>query len=496
MRALKTAILTVLAIAAGGGCLSSQPPPPGQPYEPPPPAYNPPPDYNAPPSYPPDGAPPPNPDQGSYDQGYGDQPAPGPGGEIDVSFFYDSLAPYGEWVESADYGWVWVPRVQYGWRPYTDGHWIYTEDGWAWVANERWGWGPFHYGRWYDDDQYGWAWVPGPVWAPAWVSWQAGAGYVGWAPLPPRIGFRIGIGLELGGLDLRVAIPAHWYSFVPEHQILAPRVADVVVPPARNVTIIHNTINITNYTVVSNRVVNRGVPVEHVQQVIGRPIQPLRIASVPTPAAAHAVAGNQVTFFRPPVRTAQTAQAPPPIRSVRPETGGQPQPPQRSQPAPTRPSDNTQAQPPRTARPESAPGAAAQGPAAAAAVPRPPRYTPRETTAEQLNQRHQSEQQALQAYQQSERQRLQQLHQQDLASRQEQAQRDAAAKQHADELQALQSQHQHQQQALQGRQQRERQAVQSQPPAKQQQPPPQRKPPPPADKRPPQNPPPAGPPAG
>ena len=31
-----------------------------------------------------------------------------------------------------------------------------------------------------------WIWVPGIEWAPTWVTWRVGGGYIGWAPLPPR----------------------------------------------------------------------------------------------------------------------------------------------------------------------------------------------------------------------------------------------------------------------------------------------------------------------
>ena len=36
------------------------------------------------------------------------------GAQVDVGIFYDSLAPYGEWVEMPDYGWSWAPRVERG----------------------------------------------------------------------------------------------------------------------------------------------------------------------------------------------------------------------------------------------------------------------------------------------------------------------------------------------------------------------------------------------
>ncbi|PYQ68360.1 MAG: hypothetical protein DMF53_00340, partial [Acidobacteria bacterium] len=29
---------------------------------------------------------------------------------VDLGFFYDSLAPYGNWIQRPSYGWVWTPR--------------------------------------------------------------------------------------------------------------------------------------------------------------------------------------------------------------------------------------------------------------------------------------------------------------------------------------------------------------------------------------------------
>ena len=83
-----------------------------------------------------------------------------------------------------------------GWRPYTQGHWVDTDYGWTWISDEPWGWATYHYGRWLADQEYGWLWVPGNQWGPAWVSFQQGGGYVGWAPLPPAVGFQAGIGLQ------------------------------------------------------------------------------------------------------------------------------------------------------------------------------------------------------------------------------------------------------------------------------------------------------------
>ena len=113
---------------------------------------------------------PPPPDQGA--QAPPDQGAPPPGdqGDQGASFqtFYDNLGEQGNWVQTDDYGYVFQPNVSDpNWAPYTDGHWVYTDQGWAWVSDEPWGWATYHYGRWANIDGTGWVWVPGYRWAPA-----------------------------------------------------------------------------------------------------------------------------------------------------------------------------------------------------------------------------------------------------------------------------------------------------------------------------------------
>jgi Family of unknown function (DUF6600) len=101
--------------------------------------------------------------------------------------FYAPLASHGAWVEVGSYGRCWRPAgVAVRWHPYCDGHWVWTDCGWYWASDEPWGWACYHYGRWVYDPTYAWVWVPGIEWAPAWVSWRVGGGYIGWAPLPPH----------------------------------------------------------------------------------------------------------------------------------------------------------------------------------------------------------------------------------------------------------------------------------------------------------------------
>ena len=116
-----------------------------------------------------------------------------------------ALNGYGDWVASAQYGQVWRPiGISVGWRPYTRGRWMHRRAGWTWASDFPWGWVAFHYGRWVLDPQFGWVWIPGRTWGPAWVAWTYTDAYVGWAPLPP--------GVALGGAWIGT-VPDPWWCF-------------------------------------------------------------------------------------------------------------------------------------------------------------------------------------------------------------------------------------------------------------------------------------------
>lgn len=108
---------------------------------------------------------------------------------VTLELFEQELSPHGTWIVLEGYGRVWRPAARLvgtGFVPYsTGGHWVYTEDGWEFDSDWDWGWAPFHYGRWVRDVHHGWVWVPGYVWAPAWVEWRVSDRYIGWVPAPP-----------------------------------------------------------------------------------------------------------------------------------------------------------------------------------------------------------------------------------------------------------------------------------------------------------------------
>lgn len=115
-------------------------------------------------------------------------PAQAPRDGVLFEDFYAGLHPHGRWVETPEYGLVFVPgaHVQVrGWRPYLHGQWVWTSHGWTWASDEPFGWATYHYGRWAHSSVWGWYWVPGYVWGPAWVAWRYGPDSIGWAPLYP-----------------------------------------------------------------------------------------------------------------------------------------------------------------------------------------------------------------------------------------------------------------------------------------------------------------------
>jgi hypothetical protein len=240
------------------------------------------------------------------------QPSPGPT-EGDVSYFYDQLVPYGEWSQLSNYGWVWAPHdVPLGWRPYTHGRWVYTDYGWTWVSDWEWGWAPFHYGRWIFDPYRGWVWIPGRDWAPAWVAWHYGNGWVGWAPLPPGIDWRTGVNIE-------AHIRPQWWCFVEERFVFERNLRNNIILPARNITYLSLTRNVTNYTMIQNRVFNRSLSAEEIERRVQKPIPRYRITDRDTPPAVRdRVKGNDIYMFRRQFAEATPSRIPPKVEPHKP----------------------------------------------------------------------------------------------------------------------------------------------------------------------------------
>ena len=195
------------------------------------------------------------------------------GGPVSFQVFYDNLSPYGTWVLSPDYGYVWVPNVAPGFTPYsTNGYWVFTNEGWTWVSDYSWGWAPFHYGRWYNDPSYGYMWVPDNEWGPGWVTWRRSEGYYGWAPIGPGISINIAYSNSYD-------VPYNQWTFVHDRDFGRRDIHNYYMKPSNNVTIIHNStvINNTYIDKSHNRTYNAGPDRKDVEKRAGKTFSPVTI---------------------------------------------------------------------------------------------------------------------------------------------------------------------------------------------------------------------------
>ena len=210
---------------------------------------------------------------------YASEPAPvvepQPAAEVTDDYFYDTLSPYGSWVNVDGYGRCWQPTVVIGspaWRPYCDnGRWVYSDCGWYWASGYSWGSVAFHYGRWFNHPSQGWCWWPNNVWAPSWVSWRYDNSYCGWAPLPPNSIYTPGVGLtyfgKSAGVSFGFQLGVGSYTYVPWGRVCDPKPYQHCVPQNQVVAVFGQTTPVNQFQQGSNnRVENRGIPVERYQE--------------------------------------------------------------------------------------------------------------------------------------------------------------------------------------------------------------------------------------
>ncbi len=274
--------------------------------------------------------------------------APPPAEAVSYPVFYDSLAPYGTWVDVAGVGACWQPTVVIvnpAWRPYCDGgRWIYSDCGWYWHSSYTWGWAPFHYGRWFRHHRVGWCWAPDTVWGPSWVSWRYNEAYCGWAPLPPRASFTHGRGLAYCGRPVGSSfgfgLGAGSYAFVENSRFRDRHLNRHALPSDHAARIFKQAPPSTSIVENNGRVINHGVPASRIAQATRTEVQRVTIRPVNNPPGRSARAerfegnGRTLSVFRPEFpATAGTGRGPggrPSAELVRggsglaPSAGGQP----------------------------------------------------------------------------------------------------------------------------------------------------------------------------
>ena len=226
-------------------------------------------------------------------------------GDVSRPEFEQRLSPYGRWVETPEYGRVWVPGgLAATWRPYTYGRWVLTDWGWTWVSDEPFGWATYHYGRWWYGASYGWYWVPGRRWGPAWVSWRWSGGYVAWVPLVPRNQVLWGVRSN------------YWVAVQTQH--FTQPIRTVALAPQATLGVVAQTRPLGG---AYSRPVQGmfGPPVAAISKATGQQIRPVSAGKVVPGAMAHAQSGNARA-----TAPARPPRAPGTPRVGRPGQGGTP----------------------------------------------------------------------------------------------------------------------------------------------------------------------------
>jgi hypothetical protein len=233
---------------------------------------------------------------------------------VSFSVFFTDLKPHGVWVKHAKYKYVFCPRVDAHWRPYTNGRWVYIRDrGWYFDSREPFAWAVYHYGRWVDDDRIGWCWVPGNHWAPAWVSWRRSNDYVGWAPLrPENDGFQIKIEVNIG------EPPEDDWVFVPVRSFVEPELTVNIVFADRDPEIFRRTEYVGPVVIQNNVVINNVIDIDFIQQQTNQKVTVVEAQSTTDPATAQTdPASGTIQVFAPTIEEPKEEEAPP--EAVEPE---------------------------------------------------------------------------------------------------------------------------------------------------------------------------------
>lgn len=224
---------------------------------------------------------------------------------ISVQTFYNELSPYGDWIYSPDYGYVWRPYFDYydNFRPYSSaGHWVNTAYGWNWVSDYEWGWATFHYGRWYFDDYLGWMWIPGYEWAPSWVTWGYYGDYYGWAPMGPN-----GYANNTGWIA-----PDPWWTFVPRRHFCSSNWNNYIYDrhvQVNNITYITNVYNYNDNSYNSTTNWYYGPRVSEVERYTNTRVRQMQVVESDRPV--NRISGNsRLEVYRPRVEKKEEGRRP------------------------------------------------------------------------------------------------------------------------------------------------------------------------------------------
>jgi hypothetical protein len=157
--------------------------------------------------------------------------------------------------------------------PYSNGQWLNTDQGWYFQAATPVEEITHHYGRWVETPAAGYVWVPGRVWAPAWVDWRENDQYVAWTPLTP------GMFLVNDVMQAPVFYEDR-YVVVEKKYFVEPSVYKYMYKENKNKIMIKEWRRIDGVMVMNKTVINKGPDVNDIKTYVGHDVGVYKINKV------------------------------------------------------------------------------------------------------------------------------------------------------------------------------------------------------------------------
>ena len=177
------------------------------------------------------------------------------------------------WKPSTDLAVVSVAGEAPVYVPYTNGQWVNTDAGWYFKAPTPVEETVSHYGRWVNTASDGWLWVPGRVWAPAWVDWRQNDTYLGWAPLPPSAYI----------VDNTINVPPiddDRYIIVEKRYFVQPQIYKYMYKENKNKIMIKEMSKTNGIMIINKTVINKGPEVADIEKYWGNKIEVVNVNRV------------------------------------------------------------------------------------------------------------------------------------------------------------------------------------------------------------------------
>jgi hypothetical protein len=177
------------------------------------------------------------------------------------------------WKPSTDLAVVSVVGEAPVYVPYSNGQWVNTDAGWYFKAPTPEEEIVHHYGRWVNSPTDGWLWVPGRVWAPAWVDWRQNDTYLGWAPLPPSA-YIVDNTINVPPIDY------DRYVIVEKRYFVQPQIYKYMYKENKNKIMIKEMTKTNGIMIINKTVINKGPEVTDIEKYWGNKVEMVNINRV------------------------------------------------------------------------------------------------------------------------------------------------------------------------------------------------------------------------